>query len=197
VHGSAILRSPLHLGSFADGIHPEAGLGPCSQMRAEETRLGGRRLLEFFAREVQQAEMTSVDLRPFLGVSQLFVGLARHGGSAGAISQEVVQRLVSVMGSDVRVTLEIWAEAPRGIPEKVERDVSRIAPRLNSESTISFASNPHPREKRPAEVHSGWVCVFDLGGGREGAGLVRVARSPTILRLQGRAPRYSGRSVLR
>jgi hypothetical protein len=28
------------------------------------------------------------------------------------------------MGSDVRVTLEIWADVPEGIPEKVERDVS-------------------------------------------------------------------------
>jgi hypothetical protein len=49
---------------------------------------------------------------------------ARLGGSAGAISQEVVQRLVSIVGSNVRVTLEIQADVPEGIPEKVERDVS-------------------------------------------------------------------------
>jgi hypothetical protein len=48
----------------------------------------------------------------------------RLGGSAGAISQEVVQRLASIMGSNVRVTLEIQADIPDGIPEKVERDVS-------------------------------------------------------------------------
>ena len=49
---------------------------------------------------------------------------ARLGGTAGAISQEVVQRLASIMGSNVRVTLEIQADVPEGIPEKVERDVS-------------------------------------------------------------------------
>ncbi len=48
----------------------------------------------------------------------------RLGGSAGAISQEVVQRLASIMGSNVRVTLEIGADVPDGIPEKAERDVS-------------------------------------------------------------------------
>jgi len=49
---------------------------------------------------------------------------ARLGGSAGAISQEVVQRLASVMGSNVRVTLEIQADVPEGIPEKIKHDVS-------------------------------------------------------------------------
>lgn len=60
--------------------------------------------------------------RRFHGVVE--IDPARLGGSAGAISQEVVQRLASIMGSDVRVTLEIRAEVPEGIPEKVERDVS-------------------------------------------------------------------------
>jgi hypothetical protein len=34
-----------------------------------------------------------------------------------------VRQLASVMGSNVRVTLEIRADVPEGIPEKVERDV--------------------------------------------------------------------------
>ncbi|MBA3616052.1 MAG: hypothetical protein H0W52_08025 [Rubrobacteraceae bacterium] len=49
---------------------------------------------------------------------------ARLGGTAGAISQEVVQRLASIMGANVRVRLEIQADVPEGIPEKVEHDVS-------------------------------------------------------------------------
>ena len=49
---------------------------------------------------------------------------ARLGGSAGAIGQEVVQWLASILGANVRVTLEIKADVPDGIPEKVERDVS-------------------------------------------------------------------------
>jgi hypothetical protein len=60
--------------------------------------------------------------RRFHGVVE--IASTRLGGSAGTISQEVVQRLASVMGSDVRVTLEIWADAPGGIPENVELDVS-------------------------------------------------------------------------
>ena len=66
---------------------------------------------------------------PNRDLSKSFHGLveidpARLGGSAGAISQEVVQRLASIMGSNVRVTLEIQADVPEGIPEKVERDVT-------------------------------------------------------------------------
>ncbi len=49
---------------------------------------------------------------------------ARLGGSAGAISQEVVQRLTSILGSDVRIKLTIEADVPEGIPENVRRDVS-------------------------------------------------------------------------
>jgi hypothetical protein len=60
--------------------------------------------------------------RSFRGVVD--IDPARLGGSAGAISQEVVQRLASIMGSNVRVTLEIQADVPDGIPEKVEHDVS-------------------------------------------------------------------------
>lgn len=66
---------------------------------------------------------------PTQDLSKSFHGIVeidpvRLGGSAGAISQEVVQRLASIMGSNVRVTLEIRANVPDGIPEKVERDVS-------------------------------------------------------------------------
>lgn len=60
--------------------------------------------------------------RSFHGVVE--IDPARLGGSAGAISQEVVQRLASIMGSNVRVTLEIQADVPGGIPENVERDVA-------------------------------------------------------------------------
>ncbi len=60
--------------------------------------------------------------RSFHGVVE--IDPTRLGGSAGAINQEVVQRLASIMGSNVRVTLEIQADVPDGIPEKIERDVS-------------------------------------------------------------------------
>ncbi len=60
--------------------------------------------------------------RSFHGVVD--IDPTRLGGSAGAISQEVVQRLTSILGSEVRVTLEIKAKVPDGIPEKIVRDVS-------------------------------------------------------------------------
>ena len=70
-----------------------------------------------------------VSTKPAEELSRRFHGIveidpARLGGSAGAISQEVVQRLASIMGSNVRITLEIQADVPEGIPEKVERDIS-------------------------------------------------------------------------
>jgi hypothetical protein len=76
--------------------------------------------------------------RRFHGVVE--IDPARLGGSAGAISQEVVQRLASIMGSDVRVTLEIRAEVPEGIPEKVERDVSENC------NTLRFREHDFLRE---------------------------------------------------
>jgi hypothetical protein len=59
--------------------------------------------------------------RSFHGVVD--IDPTRLGGNAGAISQEVVQRLTSILGSDVRVTLEIQARVPDGIPEKIVHDV--------------------------------------------------------------------------
>ncbi|MDP8940542.1 MAG: hypothetical protein M3N10_09695 [Actinomycetota bacterium] len=70
--------------------------------------------------------------RSFHGVIE--IDPARLGGSAGAISQEVVQRLASIMGSNVRVKLEIEADVPDGIPEKVERDVSENCRTLKFEA---------------------------------------------------------------
>jgi hypothetical protein len=71
----------------------------------------------------------TISPEPIEDLSTSFHGIveidpARLGGSAGAISQEVVQRLASILGANVRVTLEIKADVPNGIPEKVERDIS-------------------------------------------------------------------------
>ena len=49
---------------------------------------------------------------------------ARVARDASTISQEVIQHLVSLVGSDVSVTLEIQAEVPEGVPERVVRTVS-------------------------------------------------------------------------
>jgi len=46
---------------------------------------------------------------------------------ATTVQQEIVQHLVGLVGSDVRVTLEIEASVPAGVPEHVVRTVSENA----------------------------------------------------------------------
>ena len=49
---------------------------------------------------------------------------ARVGRDAGRIADEVVTHLVGLVGSTVRVTLEIDAEIPEGTPDNVVRTVT-------------------------------------------------------------------------
>ena len=48
----------------------------------------------------------------------------RVGRDAGRIADEVIAHLAGLVGSDVGVTLEIHAEVPAGVPEKVVRTVT-------------------------------------------------------------------------
>jgi hypothetical protein len=60
---------------------------------------------------------------------------ARVGRDAGRIADEVVTHLVGLVGSSVRVTLEIEAEIPAGAPDNVVRTVTE------NSRTLKFASN--------------------------------------------------------
>jgi hypothetical protein len=60
---------------------------------------------------------------------------ARVGRDAGRIADEVVSHLVGLVGSSVRVTLEIEAEIPAGTPDNVVRTVTE------NSRTLKFASN--------------------------------------------------------
>jgi hypothetical protein len=60
---------------------------------------------------------------------------ARVGRDAGKIGDEVVTHLVGLLGSSVRVTMEIEAEVPAGVPDNVVRIVTE-----NSRS-LKFGSN--------------------------------------------------------
>jgi len=51
----------------------------------------------------------------------------RVARDATTVQQEIVQHLVGLVGSDVRVTLEIEASVPAGVPEHVVRTVSENA----------------------------------------------------------------------
>ncbi|MBM3538841.1 MAG: ATP-binding protein, partial [Alphaproteobacteria bacterium] len=55
----------------------------------------------------------------------------RVGRDAGRIAEEVISHLVGLVGSDVRVTLEIAAEIPGGAPDNVVRTVTENSRTLN------------------------------------------------------------------
>jgi hypothetical protein len=59
----------------------------------------------------------------------------RVGRDAGRIADEVVTHLVGIVGSSVRVTLEIEAEIPTGASDNVVRTVTE------NSRTLKFASN--------------------------------------------------------
>lgn len=60
---------------------------------------------------------------------------SRVGRDAGRIADEVIAHLVGLMGSDVKVTLEIEAEIPHGAPENVVRTVTE------NSRTLKFTSH--------------------------------------------------------
>jgi hypothetical protein len=60
---------------------------------------------------------------------------ARVGRDAGRIADEVVTHLVGLVGSSVRVILEIEADIPEGAPENVVRIVTE------NSRTLKFTSN--------------------------------------------------------
>jgi len=58
----------------------------------------------------------------------------RIGRDAGTVDEEVVQYLSGLAGADVEVTLEIRADVPDGVPDKVVRDVTENCHTLKFES---------------------------------------------------------------
>ena len=64
----------------------------------------------------------------------------RAGRDASRIADEVISHLVGLVGSSVRVTLEIEAEIPDGAPENVVRTVTE------NSRTLKFTSHGFERE---------------------------------------------------
>ena len=60
---------------------------------------------------------------------------ARVGRDASRIADEVVTHLVGLVGSNVKITLEIDAEVPAGVPDNVVRTVTE------NSRTLKFGSN--------------------------------------------------------
>ena len=64
----------------------------------------------------------------------------RAGRDASRIADEIISHLVGLVGSSVRVTLEIEAEIPDGAPENVVRTVTE------NSRTLKFTSHGFERE---------------------------------------------------
>ncbi|MBS0151038.1 MAG: DUF499 domain-containing protein [Nitrospira sp.] len=64
----------------------------------------------------------------------------RVGRDAGRIADEVISHLVGLMGSDVKVTLEIDAEIPNGAPDNIVRTVTE------NSRTLKFSSQGFEEE---------------------------------------------------
>lgn len=84
--------------------------------------------------EEEQPEEVIVEqiAKRFYGSVQL--NPLRLSRDAGAIADEVIQHLTSLLGSDVVVTLEIQAVVPDGIPDKTVHDVTENCHTLKFES---------------------------------------------------------------
>ena len=64
----------------------------------------------------------------------------RVGRDAGRIADEVVAHLSGILGAKVRVTLEIEAEIPSGVPDNVVRTVTENC------RTLKFTSQGFEKE---------------------------------------------------
>ena len=60
---------------------------------------------------------------------------ARVGRDASRIADEVITHLVGLVGSNVKITLDIDAEIPAGVPDQVVRTVTE------NSRTLKFGSN--------------------------------------------------------
>ncbi len=65
---------------------------------------------------------------------------ARVGRDAGQIAEEVISHLSGLLGSQVQVTLEIQAEVPMGVPDKVVRTVTE------NSKTLKFTGHGFEKE---------------------------------------------------
>ena len=58
----------------------------------------------------------------------------RVGRDAGQIGEEIIAHLASLAGANVKVTLEVSAEIPEGVPDTVVRTVTENSRTLKFEN---------------------------------------------------------------
>ena len=80
------------------------------------------------------ATTAAVAQKPVLYFGSVSLDKNRVGRDAGRIAEEVIAHLTALIGSDVRVTLEIEADVPDGVPDNVVRIVKENGRQLNFKS---------------------------------------------------------------
>lgn len=83
---------------------------------------------------------TPVQAKPRRFHGSVTLDATRLGRDAGKIAEEVIAHLSGLVGADVRVTLEIEADVPDGVPDNVVRTVTENA------RTLKFSSQGFERE---------------------------------------------------
>jgi len=98
------------------------------------TPLGAGGAAGVAAVEPRQAGQQPTSRRPTRYHGSVSLDPTRVGRDAGRIAEEVIAHLASLVGARVRVTLEIEAEIPDGVPENVVRVVTENSRTLKFES---------------------------------------------------------------
>jgi hypothetical protein len=101
----------------------------------ETTEIESDKIKEKVKEKVEEEKQDDRPPKPKRYHGTVTVDSARVGRDAGRIADEVVTHLVGLVGSSVRVTLEIEAEIPEGAPDNVVRTVTE------NSRTLKFTSS--------------------------------------------------------
>jgi hypothetical protein len=80
-------------------------------------------------------EQLTIDIKPTRFHGSVELNASRVSRDAGKIADEVIAHLVGLMRANVKVTLEIEADIPDGVPDHVVRTVSENCRTLQFKSS--------------------------------------------------------------
>ena len=131
------LRARAHISPSIDGgsllVKPEAAM---RQLRLESETPGA--VIQGPPQDIQERADVPYSTPQAAAVPRRFHGSVsldplRIGRDAGRVAEEVIQHLTGLVGSDVKVMLDVSASIPDGVPENVVRIVTENARTLKFE----------------------------------------------------------------